>query len=67
MAKPRFISDTDMIAEDEEIMGTEVNMRKTKVYDSKPVHYGCAILAWSKLHFMKYVHFYDTVIKSYNN
>ena len=32
-----------------------VKMKKSKIYDSKPVHIGVAILQWSKVLFIRYV------------
>ena len=39
--------------EDNEEIGSLVKHRKSKIKDSKPVHVGCSILAWSKLLFYR--------------
>ena len=39
--------------ETEEWCGSEVQMRKRSITDSKPVHFATAILQWSKLLFLK--------------
>lgn len=53
MVQPRFISDVDLEDEQNQVMGTEVNMHKTVVYDDKPVHVGLCILQWSKVLFLE--------------
>ena len=53
MVQPRFISDVDLEDELHQVMGTEVNMHKTTVYDDKPVHIGFSILQWSKYLFLE--------------
>ena len=53
MVQPRFISDVDLEDENNEVMGTEVNMHKTVVQDDKPVHVGLCILQWSKVLFLE--------------
>ena len=53
MVQPRFISDVDLEDEQNQVMGTEVNMHKTVVHDDKPVHVGLCILQWSKVLFLE--------------
>ena len=51
--KPLFIAAPAMINEEEIVTGYEVHMKKKTITDSKPVHFGCAILQWSKIIFMR--------------
>ena len=39
--------------ETEEWCGSEVQMNKRTITDSKPVHFSAAILQWSKLLFLR--------------
>ena len=51
--KPLFISAPALMNEEEDITGYEVLMKKKKIVDDKPVHFGAAILQWSKVIFMR--------------
>ena len=51
--KPLFISAPALVNEEEDITGFEVLMKKKKIVDDKPVHFGAAILQWSKVIFMR--------------
>ena len=42
--KPTFINDIDFVTECDELAATEIKMRKTKIVDDLPVHFGVCIL-----------------------
>ena len=54
MRKPTFIGVTSLVDEEDDECAMEVEMRKKRVIDSKPIHYNIAILQWSKLLFLRY-------------
>ena len=54
MRKPTYIGVTSLVDEMDDECAMEVEMRKKKVIDSKPIHYNIAILQWSKLLFLRY-------------
>ena len=54
MRKPTYIGVTSLVDEMDNECAMEVEMRKKKVIDSKPIHYNIAILQWSKLLFLRY-------------
>ena len=47
--KPLFISAPELVDEAECITGYEILMKKKRIIDSKPTHFGSAILQWSKI------------------
>ena len=51
--KPLFISESSLQNEEEFITGYEILMKKKRIVDSKPIHFGVAILQWSKILFMR--------------
>ena len=53
MRKPTFIGVTSLVDEEDDECAMEVEMRKKRVVDSKPIHYNIAILQWSKLLFLR--------------
>ena len=53
MRKPTFIGLTSLVDEEDDECAMEVEMRKKRVVDSKPIHYNIAILQWSKLLFLR--------------
>ena len=53
MAKPRFLTSTEILNEDGEPEAWEVAKKKKTIYDDKPVHFSLAILQYSKLLFLR--------------
>ena len=53
MAKPRFVSMTEILDENGEPESWEVATRKKTIEDDKPVHFSLAILQYSKLLFLE--------------
>ena len=53
MAKPRFLTSTEILNEDGEPESWEVASKKKTIYDDKPVHFSLAILQYSKLMFLE--------------
>ena len=50
----RCINETELLSAHDDFCAYEVQMKRTKVTDSKPVHLGVAILQHSKLLFLRY-------------
>ena len=50
---PRCLNELEMTSTDDDFCAYEIQMKKTKVNDSKPVHIGVAILQHSKLLFLR--------------
>ena len=52
--RSRYFKEAHSIYDEEnDIVGALVKERKVSIDDGKPVHVGCAILAWSKLLFLR--------------
>ena len=49
----RCVNELELISCDDDFCAYEIQMKKTKVKDSKPVHIGVAILQHSKLLFLR--------------
>jgi len=49
VAKPLFVSETELCDELGEVSAHEIIMNKRKIIDAKPVHVGVSILQHSKL------------------
>ena len=52
---PRCLAETELKSADDDFCAYEIQMKKTKVKDSKPVHLGVAILQHSKLLFLRQI------------
>ena len=50
---PRCLNETELNSAEDSFCAYEIQMKKTKVKDSKPVHLGVAILQHSKLLFLR--------------
>ena len=48
---------TQILTEESDVAALEVKMKKRKIVDDKPIHYGLAILQWSKLLFCNFMFF----------
>ena len=53
MVKPFFKDETELVNEDGEVTGWEVESRKRSIQDDKPVHLAAAILQHSKVLFLE--------------
>ena len=53
MAKPRFLTSTEILDENGEPVSWEVACKKKIINDDKPVHFSLAILQYSKLLFLR--------------
>ena len=54
MTRSRYFKEAQSIYDEQnDSIGALIKERKSKIKDSKPIHVGCAILAWSKLLFYR--------------
>ena len=51
----RCINETELLSIHDDFCAYEIQMKRTKVTDAKPVHLGVAILQHSKLLFLRYL------------